>query len=88
MITVDEFKAHSNITFDDDDALIEAKIEAASAYITGFLDPDVMEGLSGTPASVKEAVRVLVAHWYENREGQDVPEEVFRLIQNYRSFAF
>ncbi|MDX6806429.1 head-tail connector protein [Terrihabitans rhizophilus] len=89
MISADDFKAHANINFDTDDTLIEAKILAASEYVSTFLDPEVMARFSDTPAPVKEAVRQLVSHFYEDREGEDgTPESVLQLIEPYRKWVF
>lgn len=88
MITVDDFKAHANITFDTDDDMIESKIVAASEYISAFLCDEALADLSGTPSAILEAVRILTAHLYENREGAAIPEEVYRLIMPYRGWAF
>lgn len=71
IITLEDAKAHLNITGPEDDYVISAKIAAAEAwtgaYIGAALD-DVAVFPEGPPEPVKEAVRQLVAHLYENRE--------------------
>ena len=70
--SVDDAKAHLNITTDADDALLVDKIAAAEAWVAAFLDADFAdeeEFPDGViPAPIAEAIRQLTAHLYENRE--------------------
>jgi len=71
-------KAHLNVTFNDDDALITAKIAAAQSYVEAFVgfrldeetfpDTDDDDFPDTVPAALVEAVMQLAAHRYENRE--------------------
>jgi len=68
-------KAHLNILDDADDELLTAKADAAIAFTShqiGKLDPDTGEAIALTwdtaPADVREAILMLGAHLYENRE--------------------
>jgi hypothetical protein len=91
-ITVDDLKAHLNITFDTDDDLLAAKIEAAAATVenyTGYIVDNT------SPAPVLEAVRQFAAHLYENREpvlvgvnAQPMPLGVYDMLQSYRKWVF
>ena len=64
ILTVDDLKAHLNITGNADDALIAQKIAAAEAWISRWLEITLAE-MEEVPADLKEAVRLLVAHLYE-----------------------
>lgn len=87
-----------NVTIADDDDLIGDKIAAAEAWIGKFIgsaldDAETFPG--GTPEPLKEAVRQLVAHLYENREAtlvgitmSDVSPGLFDLIAPYREYVF
>ena len=95
IISLEEAKAHLNITDDADDALITAKIEAAQGYVAGFVDCEMTA--EAAPAPVKEAVRLLLGTLYENRESAIVaanlgllalPVGVLELISPYRRWAF
>ncbi|WP_440408702.1 head-tail connector protein [Neorhizobium petrolearium] len=98
IITVADAKAHMNVSIADDDALIGAKIDAAEAWIAKFIGApldDVTAFPDGTPEPLKEAVRQLVAHWYENREASIVsvtaelmPLGLYDLMQPYREWTF
>ena len=97
MVTLDDLKAHLNITFDADDALITAKLAAAQSYVGRWVGGDLETVFStGTPADLDEAVRQLAAHFYANREAVNVqegrtlvlPYGVEDLIAPYRVWAF
>jgi hypothetical protein len=92
-ITLEQAKAHLNVTLDADDALLTDKLAAAKAWIGAYTasDPDG----NGTPAPVNEAVLQLTAHLYENREASLVgvtatalPFGFLDLLAPYRAFAF
>lgn len=100
IITIDEMKQQLGFTDDmgnDDDALLEGKIEAAQAHIERLLgyklDAEFPNG--STPADLKEAIRLLTAHWYENREAslvgvaaQEIPYGIREIVREYRNWSF
>lgn len=100
VVTVEDVKAHMNVTIADDDTLIAAKIAAAEAWIGKFIGSPLDDATAfpdGTPEPLKEAVRQLVAHLYENREATlvgntititDVSPGLFDLIGPYREYVF
>lgn len=94
-LTLADAKAHLNVTFDTDDTLISAKIEAAEAWIAQWTGDFTTTFPNGVPEPILEATRQLTAGWYENREaaidGQHayvVPFGVSDLIAPYRQWAF
>lgn len=75
MTALAALKAHLNILDNADDELLTAKVEAAIAFTShqiGALDPETSEPVAlswdTAPADVREAILMLGAHWYENRE--------------------
>ncbi len=81
MIALADAKAQLNITDDSDDALIQAKINAAWSWVASYIGTDYDYSLwqvknadgttttvPSTPAPVNEACLQLVAHLYSNRE--------------------
>ncbi len=100
IVTVEEMKRQLGITDDLgtlDDELIEGKIEAAQDHIERLLGYTLAsEFPSGNvPGSIKEGIRLLAAHWYENREAsivgvnaQEIPYGVREIIREYRSWSF
>jgi uncharacterized phage protein (predicted DNA packaging) len=89
-ITLDQLKAHLNVTFDDDDALLTDKLATAKTYVSGFLEPDVDVEADTSPANVNEAI-LRVAGWlYENREVSSgpMPSDFLDLLGKYRAWSF
>ena len=69
MTALIDLKAHLNIVGDDtDDALLTAKIASAEAHTTNVIAADVPLTYDAAPADLKQAILMLAAHWYENRE--------------------
>ncbi len=96
MIEMADEKAHLNVTTTDDDTLLAAKIDAASAWIASFCGIDIEEDFpDGVPETLKEACRQLVAHLYENREAtivgvsmQHVSPGLYELMAHHRCWTF
>lgn len=91
IITLADFKAHMSILDDADDALLEAKIAAAQGHVESFTGPLDQDA----PAPLKEAVRQLAAHLFENREAsiidgtvRPIPLGFHDLIAPYRAWEF
>ena len=97
-IAVEDVKLHLNIDTVEDDGLLGDKIAAAEAWLAQFIgvaldDADTFP--DGTPEPLREAVRQLVGHLYENREATlvglsitDVSPGLFDLIRPYREYQF
>jgi len=92
MVTLADAKAHCRVDFDDDDALIERFMAAASAHLAAIgvdMDADPL------PEPLNVAVLLMTGHFYEHREAVtagvcmvETPFAVDRLIAPYReSFA-
>lgn len=70
VVTLGDMKAHLSLTADfgdADDMLITNKIAAATAHVelaTGV----IFDEINDVPEDLREAVRLLAAHLYENRE--------------------
>lgn len=97
-VSLQEVKAHLNLDHDQDDDLLTAKIVAAETYIDGFLDrkfADYEADDEPIPEIIKQAVMMVAAHLYENRENvlvgvtaQPLPLGALDLIGSYRSWSF
>lgn len=103
MISTDDLRRHLNITGTQDNLLLDDKIAAASAWVslyTAIPDPCDPTGDDDAepcviPDPVKEAVRQLAAHLYENREAtlvgvtsQSLPFGLLDLLMPYRAWVF
>ena len=92
-VSLENLKAHLNITSDDDDFVLVAKLDAASQWIAQYTGVPV--GAADTPAPFDEATRQLAAHLFENREAtmvgvtaQALPFGLLDLLNPYREWAF
>lgn len=98
IISIEDIKAHLNIVGGDDDTLLSNKVAAAEAWIAKFIGHELDDAEAypaGTPEPLKEAIRQLVGHLYENREASLVgvsaevlPFGVFELVAPYREYVF
>jgi uncharacterized phage protein (predicted DNA packaging) len=87
MVTLDDMKAHLNITTDQDDALITAKLAVAERVAVAFTG---ISTDSNYIPNVDEAIRQLAAYLYENREASPtgIPQGVLDLLAPYRIWTF
>lgn len=97
-VSVEDMKAHLNVTGDEDDALIASITAAAETYIDGFLDrklEDYEADDEDVPAPIRQAIMMVAAHLFENREhvlvgvsAQPLPLGALDLIGAYRAWSF
>lgn len=91
-------KQHCNIVDDTDNAVLARVLSAATRHVEcvlGFALDDESELPDGVPADLDQAVLMLAAHWYENREatligisGHDVPFGVSQILGEHRRYTF
>lgn len=91
IVTLDEMKAHVNVTQATDDLLLQHQIDAAQDHIEGTLGYSIADKYDPAPPALKQAVLMLAAHWYANREatlvgivGQTVPFGVRDITDRFR----
>jgi uncharacterized phage protein (predicted DNA packaging) len=94
VITLEEQKRHMNVDFDDDDALITANIDAAESYITALIGESLAD-MASVPGALRQATRMLAAHFYENREAAsfdgraaELPFGFMDLVTPFRVWSF
>lgn len=94
VITLEEAKAHLNVTTGEDDAVIVSMVDAAEAYVSRWL-PIPLADMGTVPADLRQAVLMLVGHFYENREAsligvsaEEVPFGVREIIDQHRAWGF
>ncbi len=100
MVDLDLLKQHLNVDYDTDDGLLETYLMNASKHIEsqlGYALDDTDEWPGGPPADLDQAVLMLAAHWYENREAtmvgtaaaaMELPFAVSAIVANYRTYTF
>lgn len=97
-LTVDDLKAHCNVTGDDDDTVLTRLLVAATARVEsvlGYKLDDTVELPDGPPADLEHGILMLAADWYENREAslvgvtaQLVPIGVAEILAEHRRYSF
>ncbi|HEV7285920.1 MAG TPA: head-tail connector protein [Kaistia sp.] len=91
-------KQHCNILDDADNDVLTRVLAAASAHVErqlGYKLTDTEQFPEGAPADVEQAILMLAAHWFENREAsivgvtaQSVPFGFDEIIREHRSYSF
>ncbi len=92
LITLDQFKEHARIDGDEQDADLQIKVDAANAYVLGYLPAQADDW--EPPSDLVQAALLIAAHWYENREASlegvlaEIPVGAADIIQNHREWVF
>ena len=91
MLTLEDAKAHLNLTTDVDDGLVTSKLATASDWVAIYTGAEITEA---APARVKEAILQLTAHPYQNRESvlvgvtaQELPFGFLDLLADYKGWC-
>ena len=92
MLTLDETKLHLRVDLEDDDTLIAALMDAATAATADYLGLPVDQMTSTVPSPIKAATLLLITDLYENRSAQTdralyANSTYDRLLSTYRVFA-
>lgn len=96
-ISTADMKLHLSVSPDDtgNDGIIQGYISAAEIWVAQYLRRDlVAEFENGWPEPILQAVRLMVAMWYHNREGvseggvvSEVPFGVKDMLASYRDMG-
>lgn len=101
-LDVDALKAQLNMTAEEGDEIDEtvlpqvlAAAQAHAERILGYALTDTTELPDGAPADLEQAVLMIAAHWYNEREtvligvtGQEVPFGAAQILGEYRTYTF
>jgi len=97
-LTLDDLKAHCNVTGSADDALLARLLAVATKHVErqlGYALDDTGTLPNGAPADLEHAVYMLAGHLYENREAtligaaaQVLPLGVAEIIAEHRRYTF
>jgi uncharacterized phage protein (predicted DNA packaging) len=82
-ITLAEVKEYLRIDSEEEDGLLANLLSASIEHCENFLYPAVLPSES-LPMPIKQAVLILVAHFYEQRNGEEIPKVIYVLISPYR----
>ena len=80
--TLEEVKAYLRIDGEEENSLLTALLSAALSHSENYLQAPLP---SETPTPVKQALLILIGHFYEQRAGEDIPNVVYVLLSPYRA---
>lgn len=86
MLTLDYVKEFMRIDTDAEDGYISVLILLAKELCENYLRCDIPP--DDKLESIRQAQLLVIAHFYENRDGADVPPAVYRLLDAYRKEVF
>ncbi len=81
-ITLTEIKEYLRIDGEEENSLLTALLSAAISHSENYLQAPLP---SETPTPVKQALLILIGHFYEQRAGEDIPKVVYVLLSPYRA---
>ena len=85
MLTLDTVKEFLRIDHTEEDGYLNILILLAKEMCENYLRLLLPETL---PESVRQAMFLIIAHFYEKRDGEPVPDVVYRLLDAYRKELF
>lgn len=96
MTALADLKSQLSLAEDEaEDAFLSAKIAAAEAFTTSTIGAEDPITYGDAPADLQQAILMLAAHWFENREASladgtlnEVPLGYRELVSTYRQWAF
>ena len=81
-LTLTEIKEYLRIDGEEENSLLAALLSAAISHSENYLQAPMP---SETPTPVKQALLILIGHFYEQRAGEDIPNVVYVLLSPYRA---
>ena len=81
-LTLEETKEYLRIDSNNEDVLIASLITVAKEHCENYLQASLPEEV---PMPVKQALLILIGHFYEERAGASIPNVVYVLLSPYRA---
>ena len=81
-LTLAEIKEYLRIDGEEENSLLTALLSAAISHSENYLQAPMP---SETPTPVKQALLILIGHFYEQRAGENIPNVVYVLLSPYRA---
>ena len=81
-LTLTEIKEYLRIDGEEENSLLTALLSSAISHSENYLQAPLA---SETPTPVKQALLILIGHFYEQRAGEDIPNVVYVLLSPYRA---
>ena len=86
LVTLDEAKEYIRVDGDGEDGLISSLIILAQQHVNNILRWEVTKDTM--EPSIKFAIILLTEHFYEERDGTDIPKAVMTLLRPYRTVGW
>ena len=84
-VSVKDIKDYLRIDGEEEDLLLAGILRSAQAHCEDYLKKSLP---SDSPAPVKQAVMLLVSHFYAQRTGEPIPNVVYALLAPYRDLSW
>ena len=81
-LTLTEIKEYLRIDGEEENSLLTALLSAAISHSENYMQAPLP---SETPTPIKQALLILIGHFYEQRAGEDIPNVVYVLLSPYRA---
>ena len=81
-VSLQEAKTYLRIDGEEEDSLLATLISAARQHCGNYLNASLP---TETPPPVKQALLILISHFYEQRSGETIPPVVYALLAPYRN---
>jgi len=81
-VTLTEIKEYLRIDGEEENTLLAGLLLAAKEHCENYLQAGLP---SEVPTPVKQALLILVGHFYEQRAGESIPNIVYVLLSPYRA---
>ena len=85
VVGLTDIKEYLRIDGEEEDLLLAGLLRSAQAHCEDYLKNSLTDE---APAPVKQAVLLLVSHFYAQRLGEPVPAVVYTLLAPYRSLSW
>jgi hypothetical protein len=85
LISIEEIKDYLRIDGEEENALLATLLSVAKEHCENYLQASLPGEL---PTPVKQAMLILVGHFYEQRVGEPIPEVVYVLLSPYRAYQW
>ena len=81
-VSLQEAKTYLRIDGEEEDSLLATLISAARQHAENYLNASLP---AETQTPVKQALLILISHFYEQRSGETIPPVVYALLAPYRN---
>ena len=81
-VTLAEAKEYLRIDSEEENTLLAGLLLAAKEHCENYLQAALPREV---PTPVKQAMLILIGHFYEQRAGEDIPNVVYVLLSPYRA---